>query len=148
MRIISNFRDYYDSAQAYGDDDSLMYKRRTEEIDLTNKKPDLYARVRELVQLFSRMPMIPAGVSGSRFLVAFCGKAYSFYSIRDYTSPPDMPWETNHHYYLNVDEFFAYLAKNPRLVIGEGYPHYKRKGDSRYGRADRILARQRKKKAQ
>lgn len=38
MRIISTFKDYYDSVQAYGQDKSLIYLRKKDRIEIKEKK--------------------------------------------------------------------------------------------------------------
>ena len=68
MRIISDFKDYYDCLQAHDQDRTIIYLRTTAE-DKTNKYP---------------LPMVRIRRSGSRhrffgiheFCVGFCGKVY------------------------------------------------------------------------
>src|SRR5688572_9477288 len=61
MRIISNFKDYYDCIQSYGQDDDLVYLRKTEE-------------------------KIVAGSITQGYYIGFCGKIYPVL-IRGYIIP-------------------------------------------------------------
>jgi hypothetical protein len=73
MKIVSNFHDYYDSIRAYGSDPKLLYIRQTEEL----KKQDPIE--------IGYSPPHPRGrrldSTVKRGFIAFCGKAYPFYSL-------------------------------------------------------------------
>lgn len=103
MRIISNFRDYYDSALCYGADPNLLYVR-TEQVF----KRDLYSRdvkkyfpddmddiLRPVFSLLTKMPE-EITLSSKRFrknfkieitskIIGFCGILYPAMEIEDVT---------------------------------------------------------------
>lgn len=88
MRIISKFKDYYDSALAYGQDDSTGYMRQTRVIvreDLVPQR-DLNDAFRQLgVSLPSLRCRQPEGwvwrEGPDMGVLAFCGRAYPFYAL-------------------------------------------------------------------
>jgi hypothetical protein len=92
MRIVSKFRDYYDSAQGYGADPKLAYIRETKE--LTLKEPYWSQRMgpddRKLNAAMNwfRDKLPPSYTYYDRGVVGFCGKAYPFYRAVRYTDEP------------------------------------------------------------
>lgn len=70
MKIISTFRDYYDSAQAYGHDDSRIYERVTRE---TNFATNVWPYSDEVLQKLQAMPEAYCHTPG---LILFCGEAW------------------------------------------------------------------------
>ena len=53
MRIISKFRDYYDSAMAYGQDETVVYLRETKHFNLSTK--DYPTIIKQLSDLFDKL---------------------------------------------------------------------------------------------
>lgn len=74
MRIISKFRDYYDSVQAHGTDERLVYRRAQNEL-----RPTLSSfRHERVLHIASHIPMWPQwDVRGA--IIVFCGKVYPFW---------------------------------------------------------------------
>lgn len=87
MRIISKLRDYYDSAMAFGQDQSVVFVRNAEELDM-KKIP---TNIRELIE-----PRISFGnrhgkdidVEMSPTVVVFCGKTYKAITCVKHTKDP------------------------------------------------------------
>lgn len=85
MKIISNFHDYYDSAQAFGQDQSVVYMRKTEVIKEADEKNDQVAAIfREFekhIDTIERMRKSVRTKKGILFMLwpkvfLFCGKTY------------------------------------------------------------------------
>lgn len=100
MRIISKFRDYYDSAQGMGIDDKLTFVRKQEvikDVDLSDK----------ILSLFKALPRcLRFSCSGSsyrveRSLIGFCGYLYPVFTLSDY----------HNTYYSYSPETFKYKDK-------------------------------------
>jgi hypothetical protein len=80
MRIISKFKDYYDTVQAYGQDDICVYHRVTNEFDITDKKTNDLVK-----EYFGMIPYLPYDMTeGKRVLLGFCGKMYPVWKINYY----------------------------------------------------------------
>lgn len=81
MRIISKFKDYYDSVQAYGQDSNLVYLRKQEEIILKEDE--------ELIsEMLKDIPSFPSVYkawhsSNKISIIGFCGKLYPVWSYND-----------------------------------------------------------------
>lgn len=76
MRIISDKRDYYDCVQSYGQDRSLVYLRKPEEVNLKQSEwvfPPLYSS-----WWFASMEI-------TQCIIGFCGKIYPMLEIHGYT---------------------------------------------------------------
>lgn len=78
MKIISEHRDFYDTAQAWGNDDSLVYER-------IEKRLEMYP--------FGGFFSHPVGgrnptLSVKSFVVGFCGKTYYGVEINLFSQPP------------------------------------------------------------
>lgn len=98
MRIISKFKDYYDGGLAYGQDDSVVYVRLTEELQRvtewdSKKFPEMYERTKNAPYIGRPFPNVyvrpehrpherwytnSKGRSGH---IAFCGKIYPYYQV-------------------------------------------------------------------
>jgi len=96
MRIISKFKDYYDNAQAFGQDQSMVYHRITTEIELSETAiPE---------ELFRNIRSVSIGdnrdeYSAEFILVGFCGKIYPIVKIsKSYSYKP------TYHYAVSVDD--------------------------------------------
>jgi hypothetical protein len=70
MRIISDFHDYYDSAQSMGQDQSLVYLRKREEIESFYQFPSM-SNVRCWSRKLSKLKL-----DISSWTVGFCGRIY------------------------------------------------------------------------
>lgn len=91
MRIISKFHDYYDSVQVHGPDPKRVYVRKTVELPgILPPAPDVH----ELVEILEHQPVLSlidevtfknAYRADSFGVVAFCGRAYPYYRVRDTT---------------------------------------------------------------
>jgi hypothetical protein len=100
VRIISKFRDYYDSVQAHGQDPTLVYRRTTQEFA---PQPHLF-RHGDLYRIAISAPHSHRWqVFG--WLVVFCGRLYPV-------------WKCEEHWCLDANEVALYLhdywARNPK----------------------------------
>lgn len=83
MKIISKYKDYYDSALAYGSDEELVYLRKKSKIAFASLSDPVRDR---LTKLRCNLPHISLHISGERysgydnmsapFLLGVCGKIY------------------------------------------------------------------------
>ena len=113
MRIISKFKDYYDSALSYGHDESVVFERVESTVHL-NLNTDDNSEYKFMV------PPLERGHYGNRsrkyefefnpFTVAFCGKVYPAIDIRwrkaNYTYPE---WTSSHFY--DAESYLEQLRK-------------------------------------
>lgn len=79
MRIISNFKDYYDIGMTYGQDPALIYLRKTEEVPVED-------RLRKIITASPyciSYPGRPYGIELDVHLIGFCGKLYPFVGYRN-----------------------------------------------------------------
>ena len=83
MRIISKFNDYYDSVQAYGQDEKCVYMRKSEEHVITEERLD-----ESLSELFKAMPDVMDSLRGTKHIIGFCGKLYPVWGLSH--SPKDL----------------------------------------------------------
>lgn len=72
MRIISNFHDYYDSVQVYGQDKSVIYPRKTENIFIDYTDP--------MYQFVNKIRIAHSAIIN---VVIVVDTAYLFYSVED-----------------------------------------------------------------
>ena len=105
MRIISKFRDYYDSAQGHGVDPGLIYRRSTRK---HNPEGHLwkYAEIRK-IGLKSPVHYCKLDVKGH--LVAFCGKLFPVWKCGN-----DWCWTAD-----EVGEYLKRVRKSDSLSIDE-----------------------------
>lgn len=120
MRIISKNRDYYDSAQSFGQDMNIVYKRDTLEYTYHNIPENVKAIVAKITNTIRSQQQFyyssfPSGcvmpdkkqVTFKFGYIAFCGKIYPFvkahYSKWDENSPED-------EYFYSLKEFEKYTA--------------------------------------
>jgi hypothetical protein len=68
MRIISDFHDYYDSVQATGQDQTLVYYRKAEEVETPEYPFPVLG--------YCESPYEPCGPRVRQHIVGFCGKIY------------------------------------------------------------------------
>ena len=123
MRIISDFHDYYDTAQAFGHDPICVYQRSTSTIAVQTQNIDILNR------------QIPAPVQWWRYnlrpiekmekhLLGFCGKLYPFLTFENYEHKPALPEsKIGTHYLFSVDALRSELERNgffaPKVRINE-----------------------------
>lgn len=118
MKIISDFKDYYDTACVYGIDPSIKYVRKSviEDVDMRRTGSDSYSselaeKIREAMQLFLDIPS-SVNLSGYKFgtndwgkvLIGFCGKLY-----------PAV--EVNGKFFYDYDSFLSAAIEYIRKVI-------------------------------
>lgn len=85
MKIISPFRDYYDSARAWGEDNNVLYLREQKVIKLSVH--DVAAQIpKSFQQIVQKLPL---GHNFNTHLICFCGRPYLAYSffVKDKESP-------------------------------------------------------------
>lgn len=93
MRIISTFRDYYDSVQLSGVDYSLIFKRVSNDTKLgRNCFPDLWKFVAELQNHERKSHGIIQGPSYSVFplILGFCGNLFPMIQVLDDDDPEQL----------------------------------------------------------
>ena len=86
MRIISKFKDYYDSAQAYGTDQSTVFQRTTENIEIVRRDradhvPAKYSLLHSMLNGVAPYPHTYAGSSIHACAIAFCGVLWPFATV-------------------------------------------------------------------
>jgi len=93
MRIISEFHDYYDCIQGAGQDQSLIYLRKSEDVEIAEYPFPLHKRRGGWAKL-------PA----ERLVVGFCGKLYPLVRIPQYQTADCKPV-----FCYNPDEVLAWV---------------------------------------
>jgi len=94
MRIISNFRDYYDSASTYGIDKECVYKRKEDKFDLhkhTGQKIHYFEHNNKTINLDNNLIPPRAYRDSQRyecinwyyFLIGFCGNVHPLVRIEE-----------------------------------------------------------------
>ncbi len=71
MKIISNYKDYYDSSQKYGIDKSILYIRKEEIIKLKEKDVKLPQGM--------KIEKLDDTLEKGKGIIGFCGKLYPYY---------------------------------------------------------------------
>jgi len=71
MRIYSKYKDYYDSAQAYGKDKAIGYTRNPTEFELTRKEAEDFG-----FEKIDRLYLSKGYVTGTITIIGFCGMIY------------------------------------------------------------------------
>lgn len=96
MKIISKYQDFYDSALAYGSDDSIMYIRNLKEYEIT-KDSKYYPQIKTIeypesfkpyIDLFYKSPVREFYFSNRLYdikikcsILGFCGQIYPVYEV-------------------------------------------------------------------
>ena len=115
MYIISKFRDYYDSASAWGIDKTCVYKRST----LTLKKKTIYY---DYWRRHDRFVV-------SKVIIGFCGKIYPCIRVHDtineVVSSIDTMNKNNCSFFYDSESLIKWAADNEQI-----------KAHSKYGRHD------------
>ena len=124
MRIISDFRDYYDSVQAAGQDRSLVYLRKPVEVRYSGPAPqEPYPfPVTEALRIAREYPDLYL----KNFTVGFCGRIYPVILV-DGSGTAD-----SEAYCYNVEEVDAYVTTYFKDKHIESY--HKKKKKWLYGR--------------
>lgn len=81
MKLISNFKDYYDNAASYGIDDTVRYIRHIKDFQLSDNE---YKE--------SRRYLIDREDSTFRVIIGFCGVIYPCMLVKDWEATRSMGW--------------------------------------------------------
>lgn len=79
MKIISDFKDYYDSMRAYGEEPGCIYQRHQKIIGLESKIEEL-----DYTYYISRSAFDERYTNCYSGFIAFCGFGYKFYALEGY----------------------------------------------------------------
>lgn len=116
MRIISRFKDYYDSVQRHGMDKSIVYIRESKEIRLDS---GIIAdqRLQSLIDVYSSLPSYLGifNYSINSALIGFCGEWYTCMEIR--RSPMFSPGRSISVYSYAELLDFAQKENNEKLTM-------------------------------
>ena len=125
MKIVSKFRDYYDSVQKFGHDDSTVFVRDLIEIDLGKKysrdtKPQI---ITEFSNAFPRVVINRINTNSRYFLdysnfyinktklekiqIVFCGKVYNCLYC-----PLEESFGKSDHYFYSTDDIISFYKKH------------------------------------
>lgn len=118
MKIISKFRDYYDSVLVHGQDEITVFQRTSERIAVKDLKKELSFLIPEIRE--SRYPYPTLSHQGYSeppetnyffrpFVIAFCGKIYRGIAIDKYRNTKRVA-KTSFVY--SFDEYSAYCNAN------------------------------------
>lgn len=129
MRIISNFHDYYDSVQSYGQDDDLIYIRKTKSFSRDDLKKPAGTVDPDIITLpyFPERYSTNSRLSKECFLVGFCGKFFRGLRItyKDYNDGFSKPDICN-CYSTEAVETFLKKHYSPKQMEGFYFkPQYK-----------------------
>jgi hypothetical protein len=85
MKIISKFQDYYDTGLAYGADEKIRFKRKTEIMDkqFVENMPDIVPNWSPLSGMENKNHKFEFGYAG----ILFCGKLYIAIQVFDHKDP-------------------------------------------------------------
>lgn len=82
MRIISKFHDYYDSAMAFGQDQSVVFTRHTEPLEVTKALKERFSKQKVFfVRGNKKHKMLMSFIH-----IAFCGKTYRGIEVKIFNS--------------------------------------------------------------
>jgi hypothetical protein len=114
MKIISNFKDYYDSAGlAYGLDEKLVYVRKTEVVDnnllslIDHESLSKYYKLIPRPKYFNNFCSLTTDYHIKKYIIGYCGKLYSAWSIEK---------ENIICYFTSAEQIENYLIANKLLV--------------------------------
>ena len=117
MRIISKFRDFYDSALAYGQDKSVVFVRNNTPV----KADDLLKSLVSRWNIGARTNK-SIKIEFSRVMVFFCGKLYRGIHCQKSISNPYgffSPEEDGSKVFYNMEELLEYVTFNGITLEGE-----------------------------
>lgn len=119
MRIVSDFHDYYDGIQSYGQDLSVIYTRKTQEFNVTDKPPkiikDIYEAIcpKTLYSFSLGLNSFPSTIftkthelTFTKVYILFCGNVHSGVKC---TRMKKGGYEKETEFIYNVDAMFEYL---------------------------------------
>lgn len=110
MKILSKFHDYYDKACQWGIDTTQLFIRNTTQIKGDKRLV--------LGELFTR------GINGHAGCIWFCGEAYPFICVRQYSADFNPP---KFLYFFDIETFKAYVLKDlPEVEWGESNRRFSR----------------------
>jgi hypothetical protein len=93
VRIISNFHDYYDSVQKYGQDKSIVYLRKNQELDLQEVKRSFPGKYDELFNMKFHEWSRCGELNRTYFkLLFFCGVIYPIVELEMYRYDQPYPY--------------------------------------------------------
>lgn len=128
MKIISKYQDYYDSALAYGSDDSIIYIRNEEHIKAPLEKEYSYGtkippgypkEFNTLLDLYSRLPSNYfklkkeseyKSILQRTELVGFCGKIYPIFHV-EFECKSNTDCSNKEYYFYDIDTMEEYLKQ-------------------------------------
>ena len=123
MKIISNFKDYYDNIFGYDSDDDVLYVRTTEIYKPTphTQEETIYKKnVKLLEQLLRKLPRCSYAYNFS--IVGFCGKVYaSFVENHHYRDNFAKDLQRKHPTLDSIEEFYAKILNNKTLDKYNGH---------------------------
>jgi hypothetical protein len=124
MRIISKFKDYYDSALSFGHDAHVVFERETTSIQISQRaeiNPEYHFMIPSLGARRSSQRYIEEAITNRKgfefefdpFTVAFCGKLYHGIDIKYRKDRSFGDWTSNHFY-----DFNSYATQMTRYGFG------------------------------
>lgn len=116
MRIISSFRDYYDSVQATGQDQSLVYIRKT-----------------QVIEPFKNYPFRDNGFTS--YTIGFCGEIYLGFSAL--FTHGDQSWES---WCYDIEACDRFMEQLPEPYRDSYYHKPPRRNSWRYGNSNHKRA--------
>jgi len=117
MKIVSKFKDYYDSVGAKDRDPVPFYDRTTKEINVYESERS--SELNAIKPVTNLMRMMPPSSFSRRGVLAFCGALYPFYTGGDryyWDCEKIMPREDKHKYRLNKKSWQKFLVDSSGLA--------------------------------
>lgn len=121
MRIISNFKDFYDCSQKFGQDQELLYRRYTQELEVRRKDQGGYETGHPGAHPSSDAERYAGQIHGNwdRAYLGFCGKVYPGITWKESYSTVGNGWASR-----RVFGFSARVVKDsfePEELTRKGY---------------------------
>jgi len=98
MKIYSKFRDYYDSVQIHGQDDTVHYIRNTEQIEFPKNLQDKLFNDTRKISLY-HLDDKKASVELRSFIILFCGKIFRGFKLVEYNRTDDTTVDLGKYFY-------------------------------------------------
>jgi hypothetical protein len=154
MRIISKFKDFYDSGIALGIDERIVYVRHTEEETYDRREFKINTREKNLCEdlpyilCFSKNKkhrdtrngnLVKLKVDGALNVgfLHFCGTRYPFVVCKESVYHPDTGYNINYKYYWSLDE----LKKDFQKTLEGRYRRYSYEEHFKNTKEDEMNAR-------
>lgn len=124
MRILSDFKDYYDYAQSFGQDPTLVFNRVEEEHSSSKEKksPEVFKgfKSKKLPTILDSLLNFETSnnqkrLSISCFFVVLCGKLYPVVKVSELNSLPGV-YEKSLAYFYDKEELVDYFNKMPESL--------------------------------